>query len=58
VLDEARYEIPAQTLRSSKAHDVLEWSAQWSLDAGLADTIEWYRDHFERTRPERVHALR
>jgi CDP-glucose 4,6-dehydratase len=58
VLDEARFEIPAQTLRATKAHDVLDWSARWSVDAGLADTIEWYRDHFQRTTTERVHALR
>jgi len=43
VLDTASHEIKDQTLDASKAHDVLGWRPAWSLDAGLVETIAWYR---------------
>ncbi len=43
VLDVASHEIKDQTLDSSKARRVLGWRAEWTLDAGLRETIEWYR---------------
>jgi CDP-glucose 4,6-dehydratase len=43
VLDIASHEIKDQTLDASKAREVLGWRPAWTLDAGLAETIPWYR---------------
>jgi CDP-glucose 4,6-dehydratase len=43
VLDTASHEIKDQTLDASKAREVLGWRPAWTLDAGLAETIPWYR---------------
>ena len=45
ILDAAKAEIRDQYLDSSKAQRVLGWKAEWSLDAGLTETIGWYRRH-------------
>ncbi|MBI5563948.1 MAG: GDP-mannose 4,6-dehydratase [Chloroflexi bacterium] len=44
VLNHASNEIGQQYLSSAKAHRVLGWSAQHSLEAGLRRTLDWYRD--------------
>jgi len=43
VLGTATHEIKEQTLDASKARKRLRWRPQWSLEAGLAETIPWYR---------------
>ena len=43
VLDAAVGEIRDQHLDSSKAHTLLRWRPAYGLDAGLAETIDWYR---------------
>lgn len=43
VLGTATHEIKEQTLDASKARKLLCWRPQWSLEAGLAETIPWYR---------------
>jgi CDP-glucose 4,6-dehydratase len=43
ILDAAPHEIPRQTLSSAKAERVLGWRAAHSLEAGLRETIPWYR---------------
>jgi len=43
VRNEARNEIAVQCLDASKARRVLNWSARFSLDEGLRETIAWYR---------------
>jgi len=43
VRNEARNEIAAQCLDASKARRILNWSARFSLDEGLRETIAWYR---------------
>jgi CDP-glucose 4,6-dehydratase len=45
VLGGARFEIPEQTLSARKARERLGWQTHWSLDAGLEETIAWYRAH-------------
>lgn len=45
ILNEARAEIRDQYLDSSKAARVLGWKAKWGLDAGLTETISWYRKY-------------
>jgi CDP-glucose 4,6-dehydratase len=44
ILDEAPNEIAHQYLDSSKARRSLGWRPAWSLDGGLRETLEWYRD--------------
>jgi nucleoside-diphosphate-sugar epimerase len=46
-------EIRDQTLDAGKAKARLGWQARWSLADGLAETIDWYREHFA-TRPEKT----
>jgi CDP-glucose 4,6-dehydratase len=43
ILNEASLEIPKQYLDCSKAKRVLGWKPRFTLDEGLAKTIEWYR---------------
>jgi CDP-glucose 4,6-dehydratase len=42
VLGEASLEIPNQFLDCTKARTMLEWSPQFSFEAGLNETIPWY----------------
>lgn len=44
ILDEAKGEIQDQYLCSEKAGEVLDWRPQFSLEAGLAETLAWYKD--------------
>jgi len=44
VLADAPNEIQAQYLDSSKAHRVLDWTPRYSLEEGLRETLEWYRE--------------
>ncbi len=46
ILGSAKFEIASQTLSSKKAYKLLGWKAEWSLDRGLAEAIEWYRNYF------------
>ena len=43
VLDAAPMEIREQTLDSSKARERLGWRPRWELEAGLRETVAWYR---------------
>ena len=43
ILDRARAEIRDQYLDAGKAHARLGWSPRYTLDQGLAETIDWYR---------------
>ncbi|MHC4294820.1 MAG: GDP-mannose 4,6-dehydratase, partial [Planctomycetota bacterium] len=46
ILNEATNEIPHQFLSAEKARRGLNWKPLYSLDDGLARTIEWYRNFF------------
>jgi len=46
VRNTAKAEIRDQYLDSSRAEQVLGWHATWALDKALAETVDWYRDHF------------
>lgn len=48
ILDEARHEIPAQYLDSTRAREELHWAPETDLDEGLRRTIEWYQRYFKR----------
>ncbi len=47
VLDEADCEIQNQYLSSKKAREVLEWKPQYTLEEGLKETIDWYKNLFK-----------
>jgi len=45
ILNEAKYEIRNQSLSAAKAKKILGWNARYSLDKGLAEAINWYRQN-------------
>lgn len=45
ILNHANGEIHSQYLSAAKARDFLGWKPQFDLRSGLAETIEWYREH-------------
>ena len=49
ILDQARAEIKDQYLDSRKARARLGWAPKWSLEAGLTETIAWYRRFLDST---------
>jgi CDP-glucose 4,6-dehydratase len=49
ILNEASEEIADQYLDCTKARRVLDWAPQYSFEAGLAETIPWYRDQVRRS---------
>jgi len=48
VLGEVRGEIPHQYLSAEKARRVLGWSAGYTIEAALGETVAWYRDYLSR----------
>ena len=38
-------EMRAQYLNAAKAHRLLGWQPQFTLEQGLTETIAWYRDY-------------
>lgn len=49
VLNQASHEIRQQYLASDKAHRLLGWCAQYSLEDGLRQTLAWYREFFHKS---------
>ncbi len=47
ILNEADCEIQNQYLSSKKAREILKWKPLYSLDEGLKETIEWYKEFFQ-----------
>jgi CDP-glucose 4,6-dehydratase len=48
VLNQASHEIARQYLSSEKAHRVLGWHAQYSVEDGLRRTLAWYRNFLQQ----------
>ncbi len=48
VMNQASHEIAKQYLASDKAHRLLGWRAQYSLEEGLRKTLAWYREFFQK----------
>jgi len=46
ILNEASNEIRDQYLTSEKARSMLDWKPQNTLEQGLVNTIDWYKDYF------------
>jgi CDP-glucose 4,6-dehydratase len=51
ILNQASHEIAQQYLASEQAHRLLGWHAHYSLDAGLRQTLAWYREFFQKHAP-------
>jgi CDP-glucose 4,6-dehydratase len=52
ILNQGPEEKPVQHDAALKAREHLGWVAQWSMEAGLQKTIEWYRSHADEFRAE------
>jgi CDP-glucose 4,6-dehydratase len=48
ILNEAKNEIKHQYLSAEKARKVLGWKPKYTLEQGLKETIEWYREYFSK----------
>jgi CDP-glucose 4,6-dehydratase len=48
VQNRASFEIREQYLSDEKARTRLGWAPSYTLADGLEETIDWYKDHFER----------
>lgn len=48
ILGEARFEIPHQYLNAEKARRMLGWKPAFTLDEGLKQTIEWYKNFLQK----------
>jgi CDP-glucose 4,6-dehydratase len=45
ILNSSQGEIKDQTLCSKKAENLLGWKPTYTLESGLAETIQWYKSH-------------
>lgn len=48
ILNQVKAEIREQHLSAQKAKEMLGWKAQYDLDISLKETIEWYKEHFNK----------
>ena len=48
ILGQAKNEIDRQYLSTEKARKILGWKPEYSLDEGLKETIEWYKNYFSK----------
>lgn len=48
ILNQAKNEIKHQYLSAQKARDILQWSPCYSLEKGLQETINWYKEFLNR----------
>jgi CDP-glucose 4,6-dehydratase len=52
ILNQATHEIPKQYLDCSKARRLMDWRPSFTMDEGLTEAIEWYRDRLSRSNAE------
>jgi len=50
VLNDAPNEIPHQYLSAAKARRDLGWKPGYTLEQGMAETVQWYRQYFQENR--------
>jgi CDP-glucose 4,6-dehydratase len=48
ILNEAKNEIQCQYLSTEKAKKLLGWSIKFSLDEGLKETVQWYKEYLKK----------
>jgi len=53
ILNQSLHEIRHQYLDSDKARRLLGWEPRWTLEAGLRETLDWYREFFAEERRTR-----
>ncbi len=56
ILNEASHEIHKQYLDCTKARTQLEWKSSYSLEAGIQETIAWYKEFFQQEKQLRAEA--
>lgn len=49
ILGTSKNEIVHQYLSAKKAHNILGWYPKYTLDEGLKETIDWYRNWFKKS---------
>ncbi|GAX62923.1 nucleoside-diphosphate-sugar epimerase [Candidatus Scalindua japonica] len=47
IRDKVSCEIKSQFLDSTRARETLQWTPQFSLEAGMRETIEWYESYLQ-----------
>lgn len=47
ILNEAKAEIHDQTLSSEKAGRLLAWKPLYTIEEGMSETVEWYKQYFK-----------
>ena len=47
ILNETKGEIKHQYLSAAKAKDILGWNPTYTVDEGLKETIDWYKEFFK-----------
>ncbi len=47
ILNQSKNEIPKQFLSTKKAKNLLGWKPAYSLDEGLKETIDWYKNYYK-----------
>lgn len=46
ILNTQKNEIPFQSLNFEKAEKVLGWKSQYTLEEGIVETFDWYKEYF------------
>jgi CDP-glucose 4,6-dehydratase len=54
ILNQATSEIREQYMTAAKSRQILNWSPQYNLEQGLAETIEWYVNYFKELNVEQT----
>lgn len=49
ILNRATNEIKHQYLSAEKARNLLNWSAKYSIEEGLKETVKWYHNFFKKS---------
>ena len=48
ILNEVTHEIPHQYLDCAKARQLMDWKPEFTMDEGLREAVDWYRQHLDR----------
>ncbi len=48
VLNQAKAEIHEQTLSSAKANRLLGWNTRYTIEEGMKETVEWYKNYLAK----------
>jgi len=48
ILGQAKNEIDRQFLANGKAKAILGWEPHYSLEEGMKETVDWYKEHFKK----------